>query len=162
MPCWHIFFSTWQLKMIARYCNYLKIVKTMPQHYHLCVWVCVCEVAQLCANLCDPMDCSLADFSIRGIFQPRVLEWDAISFSRGSSRPGDQTQVSCLAGDALLSDPQGKPNLEKTLCTAMRKILQDAAKISGATTKTWCSQIKKKKVWGCLLDSFVSVWNFPW
>ena len=84
--------------MIARYCNYLKIVKTMPQHYHLCVCVCVCEVAQLCANLCDPMDCSLADFSIRGIFQPRVLEWDAISFSRGSSRPGDQTQVSCIAG----------------------------------------------------------------
>ena len=97
-PCWHIFFSTCWLKMIARYCNYLKIVKTVSQHFHLCVCVCVCAVAQLCAHLCDPMDCSLADFSIRAIFQARVLEWVAISFSMRFSRPGDQTQVSCIAG----------------------------------------------------------------
>ena len=49
-------------------------------------------------QLCDPMDCSLPGFSIHGIFQARVLEWVAISFSRGSSWPRDQTQVSCIAG----------------------------------------------------------------
>ena len=43
------------------------------------------EVAQLCLTLCDPMDCSLLDSSVHGIFQTRVLEWVAISFSRGSS-----------------------------------------------------------------------------
>ena len=52
------------------------------------------EVAQLCPTLCDPMDCSLPGSSVHGIFQARVLEWIAISFSRGSSRPRDPTQVS--------------------------------------------------------------------
>ena len=39
------------------------------------------EVAQSCATLCDPMDCSLPGSSIHGIFQARVLEWGAIAFS---------------------------------------------------------------------------------
>ena len=52
------------------------------------------EVAQSCPTLCDPMDCSLPSSSIHGIFQATVLEWIAISFSRGSSQPRDQTQVS--------------------------------------------------------------------
>ena len=45
------------------------------------------EVAQSCPTFCDPMDCSLRGFSVHGIFQARVLEWGAISFSRGSSPP---------------------------------------------------------------------------
>ena len=56
------------------------------------------EVAQLCSTLCDPVDCSLPGSSIHGILQARILEWVAISFSRGSSRPRDQIQVSCIAG----------------------------------------------------------------
>ena len=56
------------------------------------------EVAQLCPNLCDPMDCSPPGSSVHGIFQARVLEWVAISFSRGSSWPRDRTQVSCIVG----------------------------------------------------------------
>ena len=55
------------------------------------------EVAQLC-QLCNPIDCSLPASSIHGIFQARVLEWVAVSFSRGTSRPGDQTRVSHVAG----------------------------------------------------------------
>ena len=43
------------------------------------------EVTQLCPTLCDPMGCSLPYSSVHGIFQARVLEWVAISFSRGSS-----------------------------------------------------------------------------
>ena len=39
------------------------------------------EVAQSCPTLSDPMDCSLPDSSIHGIFQARVLEWGAIAFS---------------------------------------------------------------------------------
>ena len=56
------------------------------------------EVAQSCPTLCDPMDCSPPGSSIHGIFQARILEWVAISFSRGSSRPKDRTQVSRIAG----------------------------------------------------------------
>ena len=56
------------------------------------------EVTQSCPTLCDPMDCSLPGSSVHRIFQARVLEWVAISFSRGSSQPRDRTQVSCTAG----------------------------------------------------------------
>ena len=55
---------------------------------------CCCLVAKLCWLFCDPMDCSLPGSS--GIFQARILEWAAISSSRGSSRPGDQTHISCI------------------------------------------------------------------
>ena len=48
--------------------------------------------------LCNPIDCSLPGSSIHGIFQARVLEWVAISFSRGSSWPRDRPQVSRIAG----------------------------------------------------------------
>ena len=58
----------------------------------------VCEVIQLCPTLCDSMDWSLPGSSIHGIFQARVLEWVAISFSSGSSQPRDQTQVSRIVG----------------------------------------------------------------
>ena len=47
------------------------------------------EVAQSCPTLRDPMDYSQLGSSVHGIFQARVLEWVAISFSRGSSRPRD-------------------------------------------------------------------------
>ena len=56
------------------------------------------EVAQSCPTLCNPMDCSPPGSSLHGIFQARILEWVAFSFSRGSSRPTDQTQVSCIVG----------------------------------------------------------------
>ena len=55
------------------------------------------SVAQSCPTLCDPMDCSLPGSSVHGILQARVLEWVAISFSRGSSRSTDQTRVSRIA-----------------------------------------------------------------
>ena len=42
-------------------------------------------VFSLCLTLCDPMDCSPLGFSVHGIFQARLLEWAAISHSRGSS-----------------------------------------------------------------------------
>ena len=47
------------------------------------------EVAQSCLTLCDPMDCSLPGSTVCGLFQARILEWVAISFSRRSSRPRD-------------------------------------------------------------------------
>ena len=56
------------------------------------------EVAQSCPTLCNPMDCSLPGFSIHGIFQASVLEWVAISFSRGSCWPRNRTGASCIAG----------------------------------------------------------------
>ena len=56
---------------------------------HACMyrynWQNESEVAQSCPTLFEPMDCSLPGSSVHGIFQARVLEWVAISFSRGIS-----------------------------------------------------------------------------
>ena len=56
------------------------------------------EFTQSCPTLCDPIDCSLPGSSVHGIFQARVLEWVAISFSRRVSQPRDWTRVSRTVG----------------------------------------------------------------
>ena len=63
------------------------------------------EVTQSCPTLCDPMDCSLPGSSIHGIFQARILEWVAISFSRDLPDPGIEPGSLALQADALLSEP---------------------------------------------------------
>ena len=57
-----------------------------------------CECAQLllCPTLCDPMDYSLPGSSVHGIFKARMLEWVAISYSRGSFWPRDRICFSCI------------------------------------------------------------------
>ena len=71
------------------------------------------EVAQLCPTLFDPMDSSRPGSSVHGIFQATVLEWIAISFSRGSSQPRDQTRVSCIVDRSFTvwatREIQGRP-----------------------------------------------------
>ena len=59
------------------------------------------------------MDCSLSGSSVHGIFQVRVLEWIAISFSRGSSQPRNRTQVSHIAGRHFLGKPKKATILNK-------------------------------------------------
>ena len=59
--------------------------------------MCVCVCAQSCLRVCNPVDCSLPGSSTHGIFQARILEWAAISSSRGSSGHRDQTLVSCIS-----------------------------------------------------------------
>ena len=58
-----------------------------------------CSVAQSCLTLCSPVDCSPPGFPVRGIFQARILEWVAISYSRGFSDPGIEPK--CLMSPAL-------------------------------------------------------------
>ena len=53
-------------------------------------WV---KVTQSCLTLCDPMD-----YTVHGILRARILQRVAVPFSRGSSQPRDQTQVSLIAG----------------------------------------------------------------
>ena len=70
----------------------------------------LCLVAQSCPILFDPLDCSLSGF-LSMDFQARILEWGAISCSRGSS------WVSCIAGaDSLPTEPSGKPKLPLIEC----------------------------------------------
>jgi len=57
----------------------------------------LCSVAQSCPTLFGSMDCSPPGSSAHGIFQARILEWVAISFSRESSQPRDQTRISNIS-----------------------------------------------------------------
>ena len=67
----------------------------------LCMCVCWSEVAQWCPTLCDPTDCSPPGPSVQGLLQARILEWVAISFPRGSTRPRDRTCISSTSGRLL-------------------------------------------------------------
>ena len=63
------------------------------------IYLCLCLyslVAKLCPTLFDLMDCSPPGSSVHGILQARTLEWAAVSRSRGSSQPRNQTRVSCI------------------------------------------------------------------
>ena len=63
-----------------------------------CIYTYICcLVPKSCPTVCDPMDCSPPGSSVHGISQARILEWIAISFSRGSSQPRDQTLISCIS-----------------------------------------------------------------
>ena len=76
---------------------YYGILKCQSVNLSLVKWS-ESEVAQSCPTLCEPMDCSLPGSSIHGIFQTRIPEWVAISFSRRSSQPRDWTRVSHIVG----------------------------------------------------------------
>ena len=57
---------------------------------------------QWCPTVCNPKDCSPPGSSVHGIFQARILEWVAISYSRGSSWPRNWIPVSCIAGKIFI------------------------------------------------------------
>ena len=78
-------------------CCLPETITTLLTGYHCC-----CLVAKLCPTLSHPVDCILQGSSVHGIFQARVLEWVAISSSKGFSLPRDRTDVSCIADDSLL------------------------------------------------------------
>ena len=71
-----------------------------------CVYCCL--VAKSCSSLFVPLDCSLPGSSVYGISWTRILDWDAISFSRESSQPRDQTCASCMASRFSTTDPSEK------------------------------------------------------
>ena len=57
----------------------------------------LCLHAQSCLTLCDPIDCSPPGSSVHEIFQTRILEWAAISYYGGSSRPRDEACILCIS-----------------------------------------------------------------
>ena len=72
-----------------------------------------------CLTLCDPVDCSLPGSSVHEIFQTRVLEWVAIFFSRGSSKPRDRTRISCTAGRCFTIWATREPNIYVCVCVCV-------------------------------------------
>ena len=62
------------------------------------------EVAQSCPTLSDPMYCSLPGSSVHGIFQARVLEWDAIALNINNLRYADDTALMAESKEKLGED----------------------------------------------------------
>ena len=85
------------------YVEYMKsqVLRYSTGNYIQCP-VCVL-VAQSCPTLCDPVDCSPPGSSVHEILQARILEWVAIPFYQGPSRPRDRTWVSCIAGGFFIA-----------------------------------------------------------
>ena len=82
-----------------------------------------CSPVTCCFDCCLSLICvqlfaTLMDApgsSVHGIFQARILEWVAISFSRGSSQPRDQAHIICIAGRFFTAKPPGKPTVLITI-----------------------------------------------
>ena len=114
--------------IFKEYSNSLSLLMIFPMSgiasfFHRCIFLCVL-VAQSCLTPCNPMDWSPPGSSVHGILQARILEWVAISFSRGSSQPrnglpfpsqgdlpspGIKHGSPALQADSLPSEPPGAP-----------------------------------------------------
>ena len=79
MVNWYILQCAWTLKHHAKW---KKIIKDMIPYIYQISKMCT-QLLQLGLTLCDPIDCSSPSSSVHGIIQARILEWVAISFSRG-------------------------------------------------------------------------------
>ena len=69
------------------------------------------QLLQSCLTLCDPMDSCPPGSSVPGTLQAKVLEWDAMHFSRGSSQCRDWTHVSCIIGRFFTAELPGSPSI---------------------------------------------------
>ena len=79
-----------------------------------------CLVAHSCPTLCDPVDYSWTGSSVHAISQARIMEWVAISFSKGSSQSRDQTCVSCIASVFFTAEPPGEPQYDRQRCNHLK------------------------------------------
>ena len=95
------------------------------------------EVTQSCPTLCDPVDCSLPGFSVRGLFQARVPEWAAISFPEEISE--DEVKTSTELSGGL----QGLPHINWDHSTP------------------WVTPLESPLETGCLLPIYIP-FSFLW
>ena len=116
-------------------------------------------VTRSCLTLCDPMDCSPPGSSVHGILQARILEWAAISFSRGSSRSRNWTWVSCIAG-RLFTDWATRKTYNCSAVTLFRSMIKWSRKIilalwvwgslvhwTKASVLNWCQGGRANSQW---------------
>ena len=80
-------------------------LSVIGEGFCVCVRVCARSVAHSCLTLCDPVDCNPPGSSVYGNSQARILEWVAVSLSRGSSWPRDEHVSPALAGRLFTTAP---------------------------------------------------------
>ena len=94
------------------------------------------KVAQPCPTLCGPVD-----YRVQGILQARILEWVAVLFSRGPSQPGDQTQVSHIAGEFFARWVTGEAQIEITTADIWCIFFEIIPLLAALTIVPWASRI---------------------
>ena len=105
-PCaLHTRCKLWKVVAFYLFCGLRPCCISRALNHTVCVWLCVL-VTQACLVLCDPMNYSLPGSSVHGIFQARILQWVAISYSGWFSQPRNRTQVSCLADGFFTPEPR--------------------------------------------------------
>ena len=119
---------------------------------------CVCESLSHVWLFWDPMDYSLPGSSVHGILQGRILEWVAIPFSRGTSRPGLEPGSPALQADYLPSELPGDStdNLAASKARLPKSSFNnnswDASVMRGAVVDPWDNQWTKKTETPALLE----------
>ena len=83
--------------------------------------------------------------SVHGISQARILEWVAISFSRGSPNPGIKPLSPALAGRFFTAEPQGKPHYEQS----------DAYVFLSNVFTFWGEMLRSRIAWSCFIFNFL-------
>ena len=109
--------------VLVRTLNMKFVFLTSFKLHMQCSEVCI----QSCPTLCDPIDCSPPGSSVHGIVQAKILEWSAISFSKGSSPPRDYTHISCISciGRGFFTTaPPGKQSVHTLLLVHAYNTLQ--------------------------------------
>ena len=106
------------------------------------------KLLQSCSTLCDPMDHSPPGSSVLGILQARVLEWVAISFSRGSSWTRDQTRISYVFYFGKIT---AKTNIMILSCLPLRIFQFQAFCLSLIHIVILLSEYGKRLVWNFIL-----------
>ena len=124
------------------------------------------------------MDCNLPGFSVHGTFQARILDWVAISFSRGSSWPRDWTHISCLGRQVLyywvtgkaeniggkmnIQNPSGEEGTQKEMSSMWwdreerRPLLHSGRKLSWVLSYSWVeNRICKGWIWILSIPSYL-------
>ena len=115
-----------------------------------------CTPARSCPTLCYPVDCSPPGSPVHGISQARILEWVAISSSRGSSWPRDWTNISCVSCievDSVLLNHGGNPMVDTTQQQKVMNCWCDPCNSMNGSEKYWkvkeTGYKKVNTVWFC-------------
>ena len=107
------------------------------------------------------MDCSLPGYLVHGIFQARVLEWVAISISRGSSWLRDQTRVFCIANRGLYKYEKKKKYIYIYICTCTQLYIYTYTCIHTCVFIKRVDNSYKTSHWKSQLFTFLS-FNHVW
>ena len=141
----------------------IKVAREKCQQPQICRWSeSESEVAQSC-QLCNRSDYSPPGSSIHGIFQPRILEWIAISFCRGSYQPRDHTQVSHIV-DRLFTIWANRESLryadDTTLMAKSKKLKSLLIRVKKESEKAGLKlNIQKIKI---MAPGPITSWQIDW